>query len=81
MPRVTPELDAVLIPAGSLDTEPPVSPQGRIFYDSRAAWSCSDELQVYSEYPPDAWELHRINTRYGRYLTIQEKNTGTEAQR
>lgn len=52
MPRVVPELDAVLIPAGSLDTPAPVAPQGRIFWDSRAEWSCSDELPVYAEYPP-----------------------------
>ena len=51
MPRVVPELDAVLIPAGSLDTPPPVSPQGRIFWDSREDWSCTDSLPVYSEYP------------------------------
>jgi len=54
MPRVVPELDAVLIPAGSLDTESPISPQGRIFWDSRAEWSCSDALPVYSEYPAEA---------------------------
>ncbi len=53
MPRVVPELDAVLIPAGSLDTPPPVLPQGRIFWDSRAEWSCHDELPVYAEYPPE----------------------------
>lgn len=53
VPRVVPELDAVLIPAGSLDSEPPVSPQGRIFWDSRAQWSCSDDLPVFSEYPPE----------------------------
>lgn len=52
MPRVIPEIDAVLIPAGSLDCEPAVSPQHRIFWDSRASWSCSDELPSYSEYPP-----------------------------
>lgn len=53
MPRVVPELDAVLIPAGSLDSEPPVLPQGRIFWGSRAEWSCEDELPVYDEYPPE----------------------------
>lgn len=52
MPRVVPELDGVLIPAGSLDTQPPISPQARIFWDSRVEWSCSDDLPVYSEYPP-----------------------------
>lgn len=52
MPRVIPELDGVLIPAGSLDNEPPVQPQARIFWDSRAQWSCSgDELPVFPEYP------------------------------
>ena len=30
MPRVVPELDAVLIPAGSLDSDSPIPPQGRI---------------------------------------------------
>ncbi len=52
MPRVVPELDAVLIPAGSLDTKPPYAPQGRIFWDSREDWSCTDDLPVYAEYPP-----------------------------
>ncbi|RDH81402.1 MAG: aldehyde-activating protein [endosymbiont of Galathealinum brachiosum] len=54
MPRVVPELDAVLIPAGSLNTKPPVNPQGHIFWDSRADWSCKDQLPVYAEYPPNS---------------------------
>jgi len=52
MPRVVPELDGVLISAGSLDTDPPFAPQARIFWDSRADWSCEDSLPVFSEYPP-----------------------------
>jgi len=53
MPRVVPELKAVLIAAGSLDMVPTMKPQGRIFWDSRASWSCDDkELPVFSEYPP-----------------------------
>jgi hypothetical protein len=52
MPRVVPEINAVVIPAGSLDCNPPINPQGHIFWDSRADWSCTDELPVYSEYPP-----------------------------
>jgi len=52
MPRVVAELDAVLIPAGSLDSTPPINPQGHIFWDSRANWSCKDSLPVYAQYPP-----------------------------
>ena len=52
MPRTVPEIDAVLIPAGSLDCAPPVSPQHHIFWDSRTSWSCDDNgLPTYSEYP------------------------------
>lgn len=53
MPRVVAELDGVLIPAGSLDTAAPYNPQARIFWDSRADWTCEDELPVYAEYPPN----------------------------
>ena len=43
--------DAVLIPAGSLDDELPLKPQSRIFYGSRASWSCSaDLLPMHDEY-------------------------------
>ncbi|WP_150049341.1 MULTISPECIES: GFA family protein [Methylomonas] len=50
--RVVPELDAVLIPAGSLDDASPILPQARIFWNSRAAWSCDgDTLPRYAEYP------------------------------
>ena len=52
MPRVVPELGGVLIPAGTLDEEPPVMPGGRIFWDSRAQWSCAGgDMPVYAEYP------------------------------
>ena len=53
LPRPVPELDAVIIPAGSLDTSPPISPQGRIFWESRADWSCQDALPVYAEMPAE----------------------------
>lgn len=45
--REVPELEAVIIPAGSLDIEPSIRPQARIFWDSRAQWSCSDDLPRY----------------------------------
>lgn len=52
VPRYVKEMDAVIIPAGSLDSEPPLRPQARVFWDSRADWSCSaGELPVHAEYP------------------------------
>jgi hypothetical protein len=54
LPRVLPELELALIPAGSLDVAPPLMPQAQIFWDSRAEWSCSaGDLPVFPEYPPD----------------------------
>ena len=51
VPRYVKESDAVILPAGSLDSEPTIHPQARIFWDSRANWSCSDDgLPVHSEY-------------------------------
>ena len=53
LPRFTQGTGFVVIPAGSLDSEPPIRPQARIFWDSRADWSCSDDgIPVYPEYPP-----------------------------
>lgn len=52
MPRVVPQLGAVVVPAGSLDNLPAIKPQARIFWDSRVDWSCAgDELAHYAEYP------------------------------
>ncbi|MBI3187562.1 MAG: GFA family protein [Gammaproteobacteria bacterium] len=53
LPRYDTNMDVVIIPAGSLDNEPDMQPQARIFQDSRAAWSCDGkELPVFAEYPP-----------------------------
>jgi hypothetical protein len=53
LPRQAAGTDIVMIPAGSLDDEPPIKPQGRIFCGSRAAWSCAgDGLPVFEAYPP-----------------------------
>lgn len=50
LPRVGQDL--VVVPAGSLDTMPDIAPQARIFFDSRAEWSCSgDDLPSFAEYP------------------------------
>lgn len=51
--RFVPELGAVVVPAGSLDCAVPFQPQARIFWDSRAEWSCGDQaLPRFTEYPP-----------------------------
>jgi hypothetical protein len=51
-PRQVKEIDAIVIPCGSLDDDAPIKPQARIFYGSRASWSCAgDGLSVYPESP------------------------------
>jgi hypothetical protein len=52
MPRVSPEFGIVVIPAGTLDVDPGIRPEARIFEDSRAAWSCEGgDLPGFAEYP------------------------------
>ena len=52
LPRVAPDLSIAVIPAGSLDTDPPIKPTGRIFWDSRTDWSCeAGGVPAWSEYP------------------------------
>lgn len=51
LPRVSPSAGLVAVPAGSLDHDPGLMPEARIFSASRAAWSCSDELPSFDEYP------------------------------
>ena len=51
VPRYVKETDFFVIPAGSLDSDPTIHPQARIFWDSRASWSCNgDDLPVHAEY-------------------------------
>mgnify|MGYP003577264693 CR=1 FL=1 len=53
LPRHRSNPDVVMIPAGSLDEEAPITPQARIFLGSRSRWSCAgDTLPAHSEYPP-----------------------------
>lgn len=53
VPRFIEEAGVVMIPAGSLDTEPGIMPQARIFQDSKAAWSCDhSQLPSFETYPP-----------------------------
>lgn len=44
---------AVIVPAGTLDTDPGIKPQQNIFYASRAPWYLeASALPVYEELPP-----------------------------
>lgn len=53
VPRVSSERAIVVIPAGSLDTEPPIRPQRHIFTSYTAAWfEISDALPRFGESPP-----------------------------
>lgn len=53
LPRQPAGTEVVVLPAGSLDDEAPISPQARIYTDSRANWSCSgDEVLTYPGPPP-----------------------------
>lgn len=53
LPRFAAAMGFVMIPAGSLDVEPSIRPQARIFTGSRARWSCTEgELPAHEGYPP-----------------------------
>lgn len=53
LPRVSPDGSFVTVPAGSLDHEPAIVPEARIFGGSRAEWSCDGNgLPVFDTYPP-----------------------------
>jgi hypothetical protein len=55
LPRVSPDGEFVVVPAGSLEHEPGISPQARIFDGSKAAWSCSgDGIPAHETYPPQS---------------------------
>jgi hypothetical protein len=52
VPRYVKETEMIVIPAGSIDSDLAFNPQFRIFWDSRASWSCGgDDIPVHSEYP------------------------------
>lgn len=52
LPRIAPDLSVAVIPAGSLDHSPDIGPTARIFWDSRADWSCdAGDVPVWPEYP------------------------------
>jgi hypothetical protein len=52
MPRIAPDRSVAVIPAGSLDSEPPISPTDHIMWGSRAEWSCdAGDIPHWPEYP------------------------------
>jgi hypothetical protein len=65
LPRQAKDIDAVIVPSGSLDDDAPIMPQARIFYESRASWSCTgDGLPVHPEVRRSRpWETVRYHTR------------------
>ena len=52
LPSVSRDAKTVNIPAGSLDDVPDIMPQARIYWGSRAPWSCDDTLPRYEESRP-----------------------------
>lgn len=55
VPRKTRDGKLIVIPAGSLDSDPLLFPTDHIFWNSRAPWGCSNgALPVHAEYP-ESW--------------------------
>jgi len=53
LPRVSVERNIVVVPAGSLDSEPAITPAAHIFVGSKAPWfDITDELPQFAEMPP-----------------------------
>ena len=52
LPSVSRDAKTGNIPAGSLDDVPDIMPQARIYWGSRAPWSCDDALPRYEESRP-----------------------------
>jgi hypothetical protein len=57
LPHHTRSGQEIVVPAGSLDQAPDLEPQARIFWASRADWSCvEDDVPRYDELP-DWWRF------------------------
>jgi hypothetical protein len=53
LPRVSPERGIVVVPAGSLDTDPRMQPMAHIHVASKATWfDITDSLPQFAELPP-----------------------------
>ena len=52
VPRFVEEFGVSFIPAGSLDDDPVIKPEARVFIGSRADWSCEGgDLPCFNDYP------------------------------
>lgn len=52
MPSFAPDGSIAMVPAGSLDTEPGLRPEARIFEGSKAPWSCDgQDVPGFDTYP------------------------------
>lgn len=53
-PQPMPELGVVILPAGNLEGDPGIRPQGHIFVGSKAPWyTITDSLPQHDAYPPE----------------------------
>jgi hypothetical protein len=53
VPRVSVERNFASVPAGSLDSDPGITPTGHIYVDSKAPWfEITDDLPQFAEMPP-----------------------------
>ena len=53
MPRVSVERNIVNVPAGSLDSEPGITPTGHVFVSSKAPWEqITGDMPQFAEMPP-----------------------------
>jgi hypothetical protein len=52
LPRITRNGELAIIPAGSLDAPPPITPSANIYFASRAPWGCgTGGLPTHDTYP------------------------------
>lgn len=55
MPRVAPDNSIAVVPAGTLDNDPGIRPERRIFQGSRVDWSCeANDVPGFDTYPPSS---------------------------
>jgi len=56
LPVIEKEANNVIIPAGTLDTDPGIKPMMNIFTGSKAPWyEITDLLPQFEEFPPEGW--------------------------